>query len=551
MSSRLIFLSCAVVVLAAASAPALADPETLASVPTYELYINGGGEVDGLLEQAIARIAKLDDLDPSKSSLTEYITSDGNHRLYVFRTSSGSNAPSPLPASLSDPNLGVLSNVPDGTVVAIHKASVGGSIQCTASVANRTVPPKWIKANQISPAGTTASVKVLTTVGASSTITFQKITFSAALGAGNVESRRPDVCMSNVEPAAFVGRTSATVTNPDGSTIAAFTVLKRDVNAVTGVVPIADLVTGMVVTKALRNALQHAQGLIPGSELEADLPSLTAPQINALYTQAITDWGDFRVGAQGLPLTQVAGVSAPAQSKVFVVRRDLGAGTQITTEGYFTQGVLNWAPGTAGDSATGLATVPTGPYVFSGSTTGANQNTLKILQAGNIWAIGLISTEKPNLNITNSPTDRTNAYRFIRVNGASPSLVNVVNGSYPATWCTNSVVYNTNYLKTRPVGTQYLAGALARGLNNPGLLGPVDENLQVNLISGDPASYWGGGFLTSTPSVDTVNGSAYVPSTAVPTAAGVLANPINPNSKQISGTLKSVGPSVLLYPSPQ
>ncbi len=101
----------------------------------------------------------------------------------------------------------------------------------------------------------------------------------------------------------------------------------------------------------------------------------------------------------------------------------------------------------------------------------------------------------------------------------------MVNGSYPATWCTNCVVHNTNCLKTRPTGTQYLAGALTRGMNNPGLVGPVDENLQVNLISGDSTTYWGGGFLTSTPGVDSIDGSAHVPSTSVPTAASVLLYP--------------------------
>ena len=528
-----------------------AAPETIASTPAVSLYIIGAGEEDALLEQQIARIAQLD--TPTTSSLTEYITSDGNHRLYIFRSSlqgSSIGAPSQLPAALTDPNLGALSAVPDGTVVAIHKYSAGGAIQSTAPVANRVPAPKWIKSGQTAPAGTSAPVTVLTTVGATSNITFQKVTFSSALSAANVEQRRPDIGLTTVEPAAFLGRSSGTVKNPDNSTYASYTVLRRDISALTGVVPTADLVNGLVVTKALRDALQRAQGLTVGSELEADVPSLTNAQINALFTQSIVDWSNLLVGATGTPLTSVAGVTAPASTKVFVVRRDNGSGNQIGTEGFFTQGQFNWAAATTGDTDTGLTTVPAGPFVFSGTNTRANQDTFRTLNTNNVWAIGLLSTEKPNLNSTTSGTSRENGYRFIAVNGATPSLVNVVKGRYPI-YNTTSVVYNTAFLKTRPLGVQYLAAAVTRGLNNPGLLGPVGENLQINLASGDPTRYWGGGFLVSSPSVDSATGADQVPGTGVPTAGSVLLNPINPNSKQVSGSIKNGGPSVLLYPSPQ
>ena len=519
-------------------------------MPAYSLYIIGAGEEDALLEQQIARIAKLDDTDATKSSLTEYITSDGNHRLYIFRSSSASNAPSALPATLTDPNLGALANVPDGSVVAIHKYSAGGAIESTAPVANRTAQPKWIKANQTAPAGTAANVTVLTTVGATSNITFSKVTFSAALSAANVESRRPDIGLVTAEPASFLGRTAGPVKNPDTSTFPGFTVLKKDIAALTGIVPTADLVNAIVVTKALRDALQRAQGLVVGSELEADVPSLTSAQINGLFTQAIVDWSNFRTGSTSTALTAVPAQNPPAQTKVFVVRRDNGSGNQIGTEGFFTQGAFNWAPATVADTDTGLTTVPTGPHVFSGSNTRANQDTLKTYNTGNIWAIGLLSTEKPNLNTTTQASARENGYRFVAVNGATPSLVNVVKGRYPI-YNTTAVVYNTNYLKTRPAGTQYLTAAITRGLNNPGLLGPVNENLQINLASGVSANYWGGGFLVSTPGTDAVNGSAYVPSTTAPTAETVLSSPINPNSKQISGAIRNNGPSVLIYPSLQ
>ncbi|NCY24561.1 MAG: hypothetical protein EBX37_06765, partial [Alphaproteobacteria bacterium] len=287
---------------------------------------------------------------------------------------------------------------------------------------------------------------------------------SSALSAANVEQRRPDIGLTTVEPAAFLGRSSGTVKNPDNSTYASYTVLRRDISALTGVVPTADLVNGLVVTKALRDALQRAQGLTVGSELEADVPSLTNAQINALFTQSIVDWSNLLVGATGTPLTSVAGVTAPASTKVFVVRRDNGSGNQIGTEGFFTQGQFNWAAATTGDTDTGLTTVPAGPFVFSGTNTRANQDTFRTLNTNNVWAIGLLSTEKPNLNSTTSGTSRENGYRFIAVNGATPSLVNVVKGRYPI-YNTTSVVYNTAFLKTRPLGVQYLAAAVTRGLS--------------------------------------------------------------------------------------
>lgn len=269
-------------------------------------------------------------------------------------------------------------------------------------------------------------------------------------GAGSNQSV-PDMGVSDVNPGMFVGENTPGGFSP---------VTAAQLSQLT-VKPAAVLIFGVPVTTELRDALQVAQFgaadpcatgadgakpwsalTLPTRETEACMPTLSSNQIASIMSGQIKTWDQFYVG--GTALTAVTGVTAPADHKVQICRRTNGSGTQAQNNAVF----LRYPCTTAS-----LATLPAhnsvlggffGPVVYENSGAGDVDKCLDDFNTGgnsgvNVdyatgakvannptgahrWAIGLQSLEKNY--------DLGKGYRFVKVDGVSPTLTNAANGTY-------------------------------------------------------------------------------------------------------------------------
>lgn len=236
---------------------------------------------------------------------------------------------------------------------------------------------------------------------------------------------------------------------------------------------VAGHIIGIPVTLKLRNALQYAgiqSGSLPatckvGDETATCQPSLSKEQLVSLFTGDISDWSSFyvKVGGIDTSLDQivaagvtagVAGLSNPLDTSVHICRRENGAGQQVAVLANILQypclgnsAARIAQPGGFSDVqyATSLGAVDKclgdyndGTNGWFGTTNPApyqNPPATSVLH-GNQWALSIQTTERN--------ASRTANYRFIKINGASPTGEQVFLGHYPLvgeygiSWKTNA-----------------------------------------------------------------------------------------------------------------
>lgn len=229
-----------------------------------------------------------------------------------------------------------------------------------------------------------------------------------------------DAGISDVEPALFVPPNV-----PSGfSAITPAQINKLNITSQVG------LVFGTPVTLNLRNALQQAQGLVVGSETEANMPSLSREQVAALFTGGVRRWDALKVN--GVSLTALPGVVGPADLKVHVCRRVDGSGTQAQFNADYLR-----VPCTDGAAQPLSSSNPVlGPIVTLNSGSGDVNNCLHNDNASNFWSIGVQSTENNTFNFATNTYPQN--YRFIKIDGAAPTIKNVANNQY-FNWAENSI----------------------------------------------------------------------------------------------------------------
>jgi hypothetical protein len=223
------------------------------------------------------------------------------------------------------------------------------------------------------------------------------------------------------------------------------------------------IVWGLPVSKNLRNALQTVQGLVPSTvphddpsrDTEEAMPTLARAQVAALFAGAVKSWDEF-YDPRGTPLTQssLLGLNPPRDpdasgaspgayrpdratgSTVYVCRRIAASGTQASYEVHYLRARCETSapsfvrPNDGSDLATGgdvnrLVRIarPAG-NVFAGLGTGDVRECLDAHAQFNRWAIGILSTESVGNN-------GTRKFRFVKVDGAAPTLLNAYLGRWP------------------------------------------------------------------------------------------------------------------------
>ena len=274
----------------------------------------------------------------------------------------------------------------------------------------------------------------------------------------------PLVGVSDVEPKVFKGP----------NVVPAFgDVQQSDLDALTTFAQ-SQLVFGVPVTTELRNALQQAQGLTVNADDEANMPSLSSNLVRSLFTGQVNSWYDV-VDANGTDLMTIAGANAPAQDSVAICIRTSGSGTRA-------QFMINFLRTSCLDSSVAPYLVEGGEWPMLQANSGSGDMGDCVGDFGDDgqvqWAIGYQSTEK-NMDLGDN-------YRFVKIDGAAPTLENVANDKY-LDWVEQSLQYNTVAYNAADALTQKVIDLIA------------EEAGQPSIIAGLNAKYthpWGqGGYM--------------------------------------------------------
>lgn len=223
------------------------------------------------------------------------------------------------------------------------------------------------------------------------------------------------------------------------------------------------IVWGLPVSKNLRNALQTIQGLVPatvphddpGRDAESVMPTLARAQVAAIFAGATRSWNEFYDGkGTRLPESSFLALYPPRDAEsagaspgayrpdrvtgatIYVCRRIATSGTQASFEVHYLRARCERdapefvKPDDGSDLSSGgnvsrLVRIarPAG-RVFAGVGTVDVRDCLDAHAQFNRWAIGILSTE----NLGNNGNRK---FRFIKVDGAAPTLLNAYLGRWP------------------------------------------------------------------------------------------------------------------------
>lgn len=479
--------------------------------PTLELWIAGASAQDALLAGLVPSLC-----DDTPLTYTDTAGRAGVDFSAFFCTMSSAKVPGLV-----------------GTQrVLIHKRSRGGSAYGVAPVALAGVAGQPLAAVNV------GQMEISFTTGGTVSGNNCKLDSGTryVCNPANLVDKIVDAGVSDVEPAIFtgpnlipVGPDYGTVTG-DAGTVALTTSQLNKLK----VSPMSAVTFGIVVTKDLRDALQRAQGKGLTDNV-ADMPSLTSTQVRSLLSGAISDWSQFTVfdssSSSWKTLDQLT-TSTLATTAVNICRRDSGSGTQAQANAHFLRapcgsGALTPA---SDNSATSrhIAYLPSGaaagqtsvdafdsaifdggpgvPTVHENSASGDLTACLRDLEngrasvaAGKAWGIGIqgVTTADP-------------AFRFVAIDGVTPTLNNVASGKY-FNWAVNSI----QYLQSADAGaaTTALAGnkktivdRLIANTSSPTLLNTLVNKNNANIVGPTKLgalALSAKGFAPNTPFADT------------------------------------------------
>jgi len=471
----------ALVGLAFVASSSFADPQSPNRPPanyttgTSDIYLAGSSAIDLALTKFIANTC-------ATGSLDTYRTDAGGRTYYLWTCESANGA-----------NFKLGSN----TRIAIHK-NTNSSADGTNLVTNAGGTLAFLQPADLTASASACNVPAAVVAATSTIPAYNVFNCGTTVGSAGVPPASHTVTFgfSDSEPKQFNSTGAGDLTSSYPLTI----------------------VFGIPVTKNVRDLLQTAQGLTAGDESEAGMPSLTSSQVNSIFTGRFTSWSNL-------------GITVPVDNKIYLVRRSNGSGTTRAFDAAFITDFC--IPGaTAITSATTLATAT----IASQCTATAAAGTQK-LQAGtsddvasclnsfqkngNVGAIGYLSTD-----YTPATAD---AYRWIKVDGHSPKLLNVADGKWND-WSEESLNYNT----AAGIANDDLAfyNAIQVTSTNGTLMSEIAQNLPQTT-----SGLWTGGVMGALPGRQNTGGFGLAAgaSLAIPrTDASVLAYPANPLTRGTS-----------------
>jgi len=235
---------------------------------------------------------------------------------------------------------------------------------------------------------------------------------------------------------------------------------------------------------SVTNASTSSVTLTGSNFAEACAPSLSRDTLTALYTGTIADLTSITSANNA---TETAASVAPygqlTDPTLYIARRVATSGTQLASQAFFGgQGCATGSPAHLTSSTARVSML---------SSSGNVRTALQTRNTNGQAALGVLSTE---LNSTAST-----GFHFIKVNGASPTVLNAVKGSY-------NFYYESalNYRKSTIGGAAALAGnkknvadAIATRLGNPASVKLLNASFKLDNTLGTDASQGRGGLLAN------------------------------------------------------
>lgn len=403
-------------------------------------------------------------------------------------------------AYLCSPNTSQVSGVTGNLLV--YKSSVGGSGNGVGPVASASTSLAFINLPAVFANLAVCGAPVVTAATppvAPDTIGLPAFQTRTCATAPTQTGFAPDAGLSDVEPALL----GATVTQ-----IAALN--SKGTN---------QLVFGIPVTLTMYRGLQAAQG--KGlDDTAANVPSLSRAQIANIFSGSITDASQ---------LSDPAGVALPSNPLV-VAQRVSTSGSQAITEVFFLNGRCTpTAVAFGGPDATyandAIAYAGCRDADTSSPFRAANSGSSQVLQCllgadfSSRWGVGLLSTES-----VPSTTSLTGQFRFIRVDGALPSILDAALGKYQFVAEQSMQWLNSFTLASAP--TKFpVANYIRTNLGNP----TVIKALNASFVQG-----YGQAGLLGVP-----NGVDNLPPAPPLTEAAMVATPVNTWSKSFTTALSN------------
>lgn len=470
--------------------------------------ISGSSAQDGAIEQMFL-LSATGVCAPNTADVYRF-TNDNNHRLISCTLANVA----PVPTALRGMN------------VMVRKASNGGSGNGVQPVANGTI----IGQASYTEANFTAANCPVTGPGNIHTCNYTD----------SQDSVVPDAGISDEEPALF-GATPAQLANMTAQSQ-------------------AGVIFGIPVTLNLRNALQAAQGLTVGVDDEVNMPTLSKTLITAIFSGNITNWSQV-LDKNLQPITSsslvaAAGIPTPGNTSIFIDRRVDSSGTQHGARVYFLNdpctpgaqaptGVVQFVlPNDGSNASTGGACSPSTGTVNAGSGSGDVKVCMNTNHSLGNWAIGIQGLDvQPTIH--NPPQAGDDGYRFIKVGGVAPTLLNVEEGRYDY-YMENSIQWRSGPGLTNPSAPALsgnplaLMQLIATQEASPAVVSAIDGTILLNQVA---QTYTG---FMALPTVGT-----NAPTTPLPanTNAAVLANPVATYTKSPLGTTNNCQPPVPAFPT--
>ena len=424
-------------------------------------YITGSSAANSFLESAIKISAA------PNTKIFKYYDSSKAALTYFFSTG-------------SSPTAGFTAN----KNYVVHKLDKGGSVTAILSASTLAANKALVLFNQTLPTvagsfGKTPLAWPCTNPTLSPTAgVIADCTSTTAVSTAVKPAAAPVVNLADVDASQFASALNGATTANKLATLATPTLIPSS--------SIATQTFGVAVTLKLRNAMQKAMiasGALPntctvGSETEACMASFTYSDVSALFSKGrLTSWENLRFGgASGENLLGAQGSDVkPGNSDVHICSRSAGSGTLAAAQLVFenapcvtsneaiqSPAVTTSAPETGLSGATKVyhATSSTGELencletmdgykvsdgTFPGAMVANGTFPLPTLVGtGNFrWAVGIMNTDKN--------TSNTLPYRFVKIDGFSPSAKNVAQGKYKF-WSELSLVGVAPTATTNPLG---------------------------------------------------------------------------------------------------
>jgi hypothetical protein len=415
--------------------------------------------------------------------------------------------------------------LPSGaTKLAIHK-NTNSSGDGVTTVLNTAATVNYLQVSDLASTAGCTEVTVASTAGIAAYQQFTCGTTVGTAGAGTLVSSATSTAgtllthfgFSDSEPQQFTGA--------------------ANIPQIRSGFPFA-LIFGIPVSKNLRDALQTQQGL-GNTESVADMPTLSSAQINGIFTGKYATW------------TDALGVTIAGNDNIYKIRRSATSGTTRIFNNTFigefcTPGVVASVPGTAVTTPLTQCTTVAQPAgaTLQAATSDDMASCIATFNASSAAAIGHLSTD-----YTPQAAD---GYRFVKVDGYAPTVLNVIDGKYKM-WSELSMNYNQGRMGTGILGTGTPANNDAGAVFARFKTASANAQYLSEVIGGlTQAGGWVGGLTGAAPNAVNGNAGFGLPAGAslnTPrTDATVLAYPANPLTRFSQGRVNLCVPATAATP---